>query len=444
MVKRLEERFKKNKRGLEMLSSKTVTELKMNLKCGNLTPKFLLFCIGMSLFFSPFSKKYTLFFLRPAVIIWFLAIVILIFKKKKIIDFPSLGRFLIFFFFAVFISLFFSSNFYYSQKLFFYRFSLFILLPFICSFSIRKTEEIKFLFVLMMLGAVVVGVDSLYQLFKGVDFIHHYPLVEKVNGSSFSGLMGPFGWYTQLGAYSAFILTAIINFLIFSKEKFFQKIFLILLFFLIFFCLVFSLSRGAWVVFPLSLIIIFFVVSLNKKVRKEKRVRLKIIFICIIIFVVYFLMYCLNLREIDFLNKEILLSGRDKIWKETISLIIRYPLFGVGLYRASFVLSFHTDAHNAYLNLLLETGILGFIPFLLIIICYLKKMFIFFIHRDIEKAVYILTFFSICLGFLINDLKEATILGGWDLGIFFWLSLGISLRGMELFEREYKSLNNDE
>lgn len=296
----------------------------------------------------------------------------------------------------------------------------------------------------MMLGAVVVGVDSLYQFFKGLDFIHHYPLVKKVSGSSFSGLMGPFGWYTQLGAYSAFILTAIINFLIFSKEKFFQKLFLVFLFFLMFFCFVFSLSRGAWVVFPLSLIIIFFMVSFNKKVRKEKRVRLKITFICIIIFVVYFLMYCLNLREIGFLNKEILLSGRDKIWKETISLIIKYPLFGVGLYRAPFVLSSHTDAHNAYLNLLLETGILGFIPFLLIIICYLKKMFIFFIRRDIEKAVYILTFFSICLGFLINDLKEATMLGGWDLGIFFWLNLGISLRGMELFEREYKSLNNDE
>jgi len=37
--------------------------------------------------------------------------------------------------------------------------------------------------------------------------------------------------------------------------------------------------------------------------------------------------------------------------------------------------------------------------------------------QDIDTNIYILSFFFICLTFFINDLKEATINGDWDLSL---------------------------
>jgi len=405
--------------------------------------KIVLFCLGMVLFFSPFSKKYTLFFLRPAVIIWFLATIFLALRREKL-NFPSIGKFFIFFFFTVFISLFFSTDFYYSQKLFFYRFSLFILFPFVCSFCIDRYNEVKFLTLFALLGATVVGIDALFQFFTGIDFINSYSVAKEVDGSSLSALLGPFGWYTQLGAYSAFVSVATLILILFLRKKVFQRILLVFLFLLMLFSLIFSLSRGAWASFFLSLLIVSFIISRNIQIKKNRRMQSKILYFYVTVLLMCFLIFKLNLRKTDVFNKETLLSGRDEIWREAVSLIKKYPLFGIGLYRAPFLISSGKDAHNTYLNLLLETGLLGFVPFILILTLYLKEMISFFLNIDLKKAAYLFVFFSICLGFLINDLKEATMLGGWDLGIFFWLSLGISLRGMELFERGYKNLNNDE
>lgn len=415
----------------------------MSLKYEDITSIFsriCLFCLGMVLIFAPFSKRYTLLFLRPAVILWTFSTLFFLFRKKKI-ELPSLWKLLVIFFMGVFISLFFSTDFYYSQKLFFYRFSLFLILPFVCAFCINKMRDIKFLFFALLIGISIVGIDVLFQYFTGFDFINKYKVAKEIAGNSSVALLGPFGWYTQLGAYAAAVSVMLVCFLVFSKQNIYCKILITILLLLSFFSLIFSLARGAWGAFVISFFIIFFLTAWFNKKFRDKKVLMNFLFFIFVIFFAFLLAYNLSsgvkTRIDTFFEGNAFLGGRDVVWEESISLIITHPLFGVGLYRAPFVTSFKGDAHNAYLNILLETGILGFIPFILIVFIYLKKMISFFINiRDIDTNIYILSFFFICLTFFINDLKEATINGGWDLGILFWSSLGISLRGVDLSLKE--------
>ena len=146
--------------------------------------------------------------------------------------------------------------------------------------------------------------------------------------------------------------------------------------------LLFVSSRASLLCTFLVLLIDGFLLSkflLLKVVRKEARV---------VLFVFYMLLsfYALIdiLADIFYINDsyrgiESGLSGRDKLWALAIDLWKSYVLFGVGYGNSSAQLGFVVD--NAYINALLEVGVLGFLVYLMILI------FSFF--RSLEKKKYI-------------------------------------------------------
>ncbi|MDP3731036.1 MAG: O-antigen ligase family protein [bacterium] len=78
-------------------------------------------------------------------------------------------------------------------------------------------------------------------------------------------------------------------------------------------------------------------------------------------------------------------SGRVEIWKKTISSIIRHPVLGVGIGNFPTVLSQHTDlakagssAHNLYLHIVAEIGLIGLLAALGILGIILRRALMLF------------------------------------------------------------------
>jgi hypothetical protein len=70
-------------------------------------------------------------------------------------------------------------------------------------------------------------------------------------------------------------------------------------------------------------------------------------------------------------------SGRLGIWKAAVSGFLQYPIFGQGWLNGDVVNAYYsaiTNAHNAFVNVLLWTGAAGFIPFCIYLFEGLKKV----------------------------------------------------------------------
>jgi O-antigen ligase len=66
-------------------------------------------------------------------------------------------------------------------------------------------------------------------------------------------------------------------------------------------------------------------------------------------------------------------SGRLEIWKATWNLFLSHPIFGVGFRAHEVVLKVASSAHNGYLGLLAEIGVIGFAAVLLVTLSGLWK-----------------------------------------------------------------------
>ena len=149
-----------------------------------------------------------------------------------------------------------------------------------------------------------------------------------------------------------------------------------------FFCVVWSLyltfTRGAWQSTVLSLF--FFWAAIHEKLQWSGRFLKIILPLIFIILVFFFNMYVYNNSQ--FSDREWQSTHwRLNIWVHTLSMIADRPFFGHGLNTYMTLLQEYdpiarkepTYAHNCYLQLIAETGILGFICFSTIIFELFRK-----------------------------------------------------------------------
>ena len=76
-------------------------------------------------------------------------------------------------------------------------------------------------------------------------------------------------------------------------------------------------------------------------------------------------------RIINFLNGDLLDEGRTSLYIQSLSLFNENPITGNGI--GSIFYYLHSYSHNAFLDILVETGIIGIILFVAIISIYIKK-----------------------------------------------------------------------
>lgn len=296
-------------------------------------------------------------------------------------------------------------------------------------------------FKIIFFTILLTGADTLYQYFNGVDIFGF-----KVDEGHGRRLSGPFGDEYVVGSYLCkFFFLA----LLFFKENQYKytKLFLIFLFLLI---IVLSNERSASIMFFLATILYF--IFNNEFSLKEKIFN----FVTIIIVLTSLFSFDNNLKKhfIDRTFEQIGITKTNKIshnnfldsqwgahYLTSIEIFKNYKFTGSGLKTFRIECSdkqysniktaevnarCNTHPHNIYLEVLSETGLLGFMIFLSIILFLLKTILNNFI-RNFKFSQFELL---ILLNFIIlfNPIQTTGAFFSTFNGIFYWIVIPFILR----------------
>ncbi len=276
--------------------------------------------------------------------------------------------------------------------------------------SIREQETIdKFLLTIIIIG-LGMGIYGILQ-YLGVDFDFWKGNIGRQK------VMGLFGNVNYFAEYLILPLSLTIG-LILAKNKIYNRLFLFIALIAMGGALFLTFTRGSYLAMAITVPVILFlcfksaVDEQNKK--RYKKIILYFILLAIIALAVIYIPHPFN-RGDSALGKlrsrvtiESLTSGssvlrRIATWKFTWMMIEDYPLLGSGIgtyayhslkYQADFFAQgnnrdiyphgFAVQAHNEYLQIWSELGIVGLLIFLWIIFAYYRNIFI-NLHKMEEK-----------------------------------------------------------
>lgn len=192
--------------------------------------------------------------------------------------------------------------------------------------------------------------------------------------------------------------------------------------------LILSFSRGAWVAFFLGLIVFYFMQGIHRSFK-------------LTILLLLFFSICLLFYRYDIFSFGVLIdsrlknisdgSGRYEIWMNAINLFLEKPIGGWGIFsfRPLNLSLWGNDrfAHNTYIEILVETGILGILLFLLFLFFVFVRLYsVYKKHKDF--GFLIPSYFGLLTGLLFLSLYIN------NLFLFFVLLFGI---GFDKKEKDF-------
>ena len=386
----------------------------------------LIFCL-------PFSK---------AIIEISATFIILAWIVKKVSDWRPASTYLnmpiIAYILAVFLSVIFSSNFGLSLKNFGSKTMEYIFLFFIVSEFACDKRRLKNIVIVMLASAAMIGIDCIFQYFFGFDFLRHRTLeAGRITGSfqmpgDLAGFLGPI-----------LCLSLSLSFLRFRRGiRYFLRIESILLLSL----LIVAIARGAWVGF---IIAVCFLGLLENRRMLYVTVAFLLILGIGISYVVETPNNILGRLKSIFVLSDASSLDRKTMWLVAVRMIKDRPLFGQGLttFMGNFA-RFGKDyyylkqgiipyAHNCYLQIAAETGIVGLASFLMLIGTFL-------VHTvkslsRIKDRFYHAVLSGVSAGIIVTLVHSAvdTNLYSLQLSVLFWIMLGMNAalqRGLAIEE----------
>lgn len=390
--------------------------------------RITLFSLFVIVFFLPVAK---------AVIESFVALAFLCFLIRKIILKEYIKKtpldFAIYVYLIVCIlSVFVSSNLGISARTFFAKTLENIVFFLIVTETLHSEKRIKLVLYVLFVSSLILGVDGIYQYFTRHDFLRHRP--EFFRDRIYASFPTP----NSLGCY----LASVIPFLMaypFAKTRF--KIWHLNyfgLFILLFVCLLLTVSRGAWFAFLGAAL--FMSIWLRP---------LGVFFLILSLLIVVtqplchpFLKERLN-NFFNFLDN----SGADRkiIWQAAWKMFILKPWIGLGL--GTFMFNFNKFvvdgypygvpyAHNCYLQMASESGIIGLVSFLSILV-----LFFYYGIKSLSKKGRAFSWYILLasqasiLGYCIQMSVDTTFYS-LDLGILFWFMLGLGVAALKNIKQE--------
>lgn len=261
------------------------------------------------------------------------------------------------------------------RLIFWYVIWIYILVVFL------KTE--KRIYNTLLLLVITIGVLSIISL---VELLETVPISSLVSATG--RLAGRF-MGLSIGEYLSFAVLVVFTFWIFSR-KFYIKVLYSIAVMAFFALLLFSQARMAFIA---TFIGFLFILMVLPRMTKYKL----ILFGTPVMILIAIAIVPEQSRFHSFISiSDLVISPQSSdysswtralLWKRSLELIIQHPILGVGpgLGPTMINLAFHRglllDSHNAYLSILLETGLPGLVSFLWIVItCWLV---VFKISRDL-------------------------------------------------------------
>jgi len=297
-----------------------------------------------------------------------------------------------------------------SFKAWFFKWGEGVLLFYFAQILLRK-RDIAFLLIPLFASTFLQCIWGLYQLqfniIKGLSLSYPATLL--------NGVRAGFNHYNDFASFLTVVFFILLGALLKTKKTS-LKIILGLLGILVTATILFTRSRGAWLAFLLINLLFGFIFYRKKKINLAYSMYIIIPFFIIAIF------WLSPLTERLFYSFKIGGdSDRLKVWRISLSIFKGSPLIGtgIGLFmdRLPPPLVGPTYAHNCYLQILVETGIIGLFSFLVFLGTIIKEGFVRII-RDFDELF--LGLFSAFLAFLIHSFFD-TQLYSLKLSILFWL-----------------------
>ena len=391
-----------------------------------------LIIIPHSLDYSCFPKIYFVYIISATMfVLWFLN------REDNKLNFDSVEKVIIIYFFAVIVSTVFSVNYKVSIYGNFKRDEgLFAIIVYIYLFIVANRnytfseKHVKFL----LISATIVAVYGISQYF-GFDPILRDPTRIKWGGRAFATM----GNSNFLGSYLTLILPISV-FIYFYTHK---NIYL-LTSGLIYLSLLCTLTRSAWLGALISVIILI-IYSIIYKLDKKYIVILLAIFAVITIvmnnissgkIIGRFFTIGIDFKNVveQAPNYQKAGAGRIFIWKRVLKLISQRPLFGHGLETLGIVFTEHfyydiierynklitfDKAHNEYLHIAVTTGI----PSLIIYLYFVSNIIIKAI-KSVNKNIIIIPLLCSVIGYLVQAFFNISVV---SVAYIYWIMLGILL-----------------
>ncbi|MCM8806921.1 MAG: tetratricopeptide repeat protein [Candidatus Omnitrophica bacterium] len=264
------------------------------------------------------------------------------------------------------------------------------------SSEIFEKEDIKNLLQFLIFTTIFVSIYGVLQV-SGIDFINW-----EIKRSPLSTL----GRRNFAGEYLVMIIPYV-YFFIANSKNIREKIFYLFLFILFLLHLILTFTRASYLGFFVSTILFFYPVKFKFSLKK-----------IIPLFVFFILIPNLFSYNISGFEKGTVKS-RIFIWKNTLRIIKKNPIIGVGLgnFKTNFLFYAEDrpkqialikevleDVHNDFLEILVETGFIGFFIFLFLLFQIFKITFL-LIKNSKEKT---LIYGILCstVAFLTNSLAS--------------------------------------
>ncbi len=191
-------------------------------------------------------------------------------------------------------------------------------------------------------------------------------------------------------------------------------------------CMFLTYSRGCWIGVAVALMLFFFM----------KRRGWFIAAICVGFVSLFFLPESIINRILSIGNlADTSTSYRMYIWEGTVHMLKDFWITGVGVGSDAFnhiypIYSYGAIAaphpHNLYLLILSETGLIGILTFICLIVLVIKKLFVVANKNDMFCSTFAAILLSAILGFLIQGVFD-NVWYNYRVFLFFFIIVGISV-----------------
>jgi len=312
----------------------------------------------------------------------------------------------------------------------------------VCAEEIKDKLHIRRIIFSIIFAASLLSFDAIWQLLLGKDFIHGNP-PRRESSTLLLRATGPFPGPNALGIYLSCIVPLIVGLTLFYfRNK--RRIIMLFVSLLVIVGLYLTYSRGA--------LIGFFIAFLFLAIMKRNKVIIGALIASIIIFP---FLAPKNMKDWLAVAKiyplVFLLNGdRISVYKNTSYMISQHPFIGVGVNTFSRVYAkyklpevekiFATPdtfyAHNNFLQMAGETGLLGLAAFLWFLFVLFKKNFSAFKGiKDEYLKIVSLSLIGCLIAFLINGLTETSLYNA-RVAMIFWFLTGFSLAVSRMHETD--------